>query len=85
MSTIAIITIQLSTVYTFGSAVNLKLDHYEKGVIYINTPSSANTSNQIAIFKNLLKNQILLYNGLHVKHLILNGSNNIEDGKCEEL
>lgn len=79
LTTLAIIIIHSSTILNFGTGLKLSLDHYENGRIYVSTPSDATSG--VVKFTNLLRQQIKMHPGIEVKHLTLNSTFNIEDGR----
>lgn len=85
MTTIAIVTIHSSTVMKLGTGLELSLNHYKNGIIYINVPAEETSANVIRFFE-IVKQQIESYPGLKAQKLSLSlNSTEIEDGKLSML
>ncbi|XP_073824278.1 engulfment ABC Transporter in the ovary [Musca autumnalis] len=81
LATIAIIIIHSSTILNFGSGLQLSLNHYDNGRIYLRIPEDA--SSGVQKFARLLRHQIEKYSGIEIQNLALNTSSNIDDELIE--
>lgn len=80
MTTIAIMTIHFSTVMKLGNGLQLSLNHYKNGIVYLNVPDESSAN--VLRFSQIVQQQIESYPGLKVEKLSLNSnSTGIEDGK----
>lgn len=79
MTTIAVLTIHSSTILKLGTGLDLSLNHYKNGIVYMNAPDEGSTN--VLQFSQIVQQQIESYSGLKVKKLELStNSTEIEEG-----
>ena len=81
MTTLAIASIHSSTVMRLGAGLQLSLNHYKSGIVYMNLPDEP--SPNVKRFSQIVKHQIESYPGLKVEMISFNASSSasIEEGK----
>ncbi|XP_037819690.1 ATP-binding cassette sub-family A member 3 [Lucilia sericata] len=82
MTTIAILTIHFSTIMKLGSGLQLTLNHYKNGIIYMNVADDSSAN--VLRFSQIVKQQIESYPGFKVEKLSLGfNSTDIEEELIE--
>lgn len=80
-TTLAILAIHSSAFKVFGEGLDLKLNHYEKGIVYI-SKYNENLNPRIKMMTELLKEQInMQQKSIEIIDLEINPGENIEKGK----
>ena len=80
MITIATVAIHSSTVMKLGTGLQLSLNHYKNGIVYINVPTEESSANAIRL-SEIVKQQIESYPGFKVQKLSRSlNSTNIDNG-----